>query len=112
RNLYRLPVRWRNPHIRCLKQRRRDDDDDQEEGPSVGSDRGSKRRREGKEPESASAPLETATRSAGRSTTGSKLDRCADDQPIFKSSQHPKWFSQPKKPPTLDRDWNKTLPAV
>nr|GEU81892.1 hypothetical protein [Tanacetum cinerariifolium] len=55
-----------------ILKRRCDDEDDQEEGPSVGSDRGSKRRREGKEPESASAPLETAIRSAGRSTTGSK----------------------------------------
>nr|GFD01407.1 hypothetical protein [Tanacetum cinerariifolium] len=53
-----------------ILKRRRDDDDDQEEGPSAGSDQGSKRRREGKEPESASAPLETATRSAGRSTIG------------------------------------------
>nr|GEW15598.1 hypothetical protein [Tanacetum cinerariifolium] len=40
--------------------------------PSAGPDRGSKRRREGKEPESASAPIETATRSAGRSTQGSR----------------------------------------
>nr|GFC35824.1 hypothetical protein [Tanacetum cinerariifolium] len=36
----------------------------------------------------------------------------AEDRPIVQSSQHPEWFSQPKKPPTLDRDWNKTLPAV
>nr|GEW94386.1 hypothetical protein [Tanacetum cinerariifolium] len=36
----------------------------------------------------------------------------ADDQPIVQSSQHPKWFSQQKKPPTPDRDWNKTLPAT
>nr|GFC92472.1 hypothetical protein [Tanacetum cinerariifolium] len=72
----------------------------------------SKRRREGKEPKSASAPLETTTRSAGRSTTGSKsrqmsasesafaeepvqttsqmdepsypvFETCADDQPII-----------------------------
>nr|GFB51545.1 hypothetical protein [Tanacetum cinerariifolium] len=49
--------------------RRRDDDDDQDEGPFAGSDQGSKRRREGKEPESASALLETATRSAGRVDT-------------------------------------------
>nr|GFA51223.1 hypothetical protein [Tanacetum cinerariifolium] len=124
-----------------ILKRRRDDDDDQDEGPSVGSDRGSKRRREGKEPETASALLETATRSAGRSTTGSKsrqvlasesafaeepvqttfqidepsypvFESGADDQPIIQSSQHPEWFSQPKKPPTSDRDWNKTLPAV
>nr|GFB96936.1 hypothetical protein [Tanacetum cinerariifolium] len=24
----------------------------------------------------------------------------------------PEWFSQPRKPPTPDRDWNKTLPAA
>nr|GFB67735.1 hypothetical protein [Tanacetum cinerariifolium] len=36
----------------------------------------------------------------------------ADDQPIIQSSQHPEWFSQQQKPPTLDREWNKTLPAV
>nr|GEY12600.1 hypothetical protein [Tanacetum cinerariifolium] len=124
-----------------ILKRRRDDDDDQEEGPSAGSDRGSKRRREGKEPESASAPLETATRSAYRSTTRSKsrqvsasesgfaeepvqttcqmdepsypvFETGADDQPIVQSSQHSEWFSQPKKPPTSDPDWNKTLPAL
>nr|GEV05546.1 hypothetical protein [Tanacetum cinerariifolium] len=33
----------------------------------------------------------------------------ADDQPIAEASQHPEWFSQQKKPPTPDRDWNKTL---
>nr|GFB80667.1 hypothetical protein [Tanacetum cinerariifolium] len=52
--------------------RRRDDDADKDEEPSTGSDRGSKRRREGKEPESASALKEKATRSAGKSTQGSK----------------------------------------
>nr|GFD50337.1 hypothetical protein [Tanacetum cinerariifolium] len=35
----------------------------------------------------------------------------ADDQPIIESSQHLEWFSQQQKPPTLDRDWNKTFPA-
>nr|GEU49310.1 hypothetical protein [Tanacetum cinerariifolium] len=38
--------------------RRRNDDADKDEEPSARSDRGSKRRREGKEPESASAPQE------------------------------------------------------
>nr|GEW79331.1 hypothetical protein [Tanacetum cinerariifolium] len=52
--------------------RRRDDDADKDKEPFAGSDRGSKRRREGKEPESASAPKEKATRSAGKSTQGSK----------------------------------------
>nr|GEW78787.1 hypothetical protein [Tanacetum cinerariifolium] len=98
--------------------RRRDDDVDKDEEPSVGPDWGSKRRREGKEPESASAPTETTTRSAGRSTKGSRsrqastsesalaeepiqttsqieepsdleFDTGAEDQPIVQSSQHP-----------------------
>nr|GFB78557.1 hypothetical protein [Tanacetum cinerariifolium] len=51
---------------RVILKRRRNDDDDQGEGPSAGSDRGSKRQREGNEPESAHAPLEPATKSAGR----------------------------------------------
>nr|GEW17584.1 hypothetical protein [Tanacetum cinerariifolium] len=38
--------------------KRRHDDADKDEEPSVVSDRGSKRRREGKEPESTSAPKE------------------------------------------------------
>nr|GFC17996.1 hypothetical protein [Tanacetum cinerariifolium] len=41
-----------------------------------------------------------------------EFDTGADDLPTVQSSQHPEWFSQPQKPPTLDRDWNKTLPAV
>nr|GEY73074.1 hypothetical protein [Tanacetum cinerariifolium] len=51
--------------------RRRDDDADKDEEPSAGSDRGSKRRREGKELQSASAPKEKATRTTGKSTQGS-----------------------------------------
>nr|GEV09788.1 hypothetical protein [Tanacetum cinerariifolium] len=79
--------------------RGRDDDADKDEEPSAGPDRGSKRHREGKEHESASAPIETATRSA-------------DDQPIVQSSQHPEWFPKQQIPPTPDCYWNKTLPAV
>nr|GEX64404.1 hypothetical protein [Tanacetum cinerariifolium] len=96
---------------------------------------------QGKEPESASAPQEKATRSAGKSTQGSKsrqmlanesaiaeepmqttfemeepshpeFETGDDDQPIVEPSQHPEWFSQQKKPPTPDRDWNKTLSAT
>nr|GFD12639.1 hypothetical protein [Tanacetum cinerariifolium] len=98
---------------------RRDDDADKDEEPSAGPDRGSKRRKEGKEPESASATKEKATRSADKSTQGTKsrqasasesaiaeepmqttfqmeepshpeFDTCAEDQPIVQSSQHPK----------------------
>nr|GEZ48974.1 hypothetical protein [Tanacetum cinerariifolium] len=121
--------------------RRHDDDADKDEEPFAGSDRGSKRRREGKEPESASTPKEKATRSVGKSTQGSrsrqmsasesatakelmqttlemkepshpKFEIGVDDQPIIEPSQHPEWFSQQKKPPTPYHDWNKTLPAT
>nr|GFB53763.1 hypothetical protein [Tanacetum cinerariifolium] len=51
----------------AILKRRRGDDDDQE-GPSAGSGRGSKRRREGGEHESASTPSELATRSASSLT--------------------------------------------
>nr|GEV32145.1 hypothetical protein [Tanacetum cinerariifolium] len=113
--------------------RRRDDDADKDEEPLAGSDRGSKRRKEGKEPESASAPQEKATRSAGKSKQGYKsrhtsasesaiaeepvhttfemeepshieFETGADDQPIVEPSRHPEWFSQQKKPLTPDLD--------
>nr|GFA19968.1 hypothetical protein [Tanacetum cinerariifolium] len=63
--------------------RRRDDESDKDEGPSAGSDRGSKRRRKGKEPESASAPLQTVTRSAVRSTTRSKSRQTSASESAF-----------------------------
>nr|GEV02039.1 retrovirus-related Pol polyprotein from transposon TNT 1-94 [Tanacetum cinerariifolium] len=99
--------------------RRRDDDADKDEEPSAGLDRGSKRRREGKEPELTSAPKDKATSTTGKSTQGSKSQQktasesapaeepmqttqdleepshqefeigAADDQPIVEDSQHP-----------------------
>nr|GFC99003.1 hypothetical protein [Tanacetum cinerariifolium] len=79
-----------------LKRRREDDD---QEGPSAGSDRGSKRQREGGEHASASTPSKPATGSA-------------EDQHIIQNTQHPEWFSQPRRPPTSNRDWNKSVPAA
>nr|GFB30727.1 hypothetical protein [Tanacetum cinerariifolium] len=55
-----------------MLKRRCDDDADKDKEPLAGSDRGSKRQREGKEPESTSAPKEKATRTTGKSTQGSK----------------------------------------
>nr|GFD23654.1 hypothetical protein [Tanacetum cinerariifolium] len=52
-----------------LKRRREDDD---QEGPSAGSNRGSKRQKEGGEQASASTPSEKATEGAGGSKTGSQ----------------------------------------
>nr|GFB94441.1 hypothetical protein [Tanacetum cinerariifolium] len=116
-----------------LKRRREDDD---QEGPSAGSDRG-----EGGEHAPASTLSEPATRSAGRSTTGTQSQQLSasesafaeepvqttcqmeepshpvfetgvEDQPVVQTSQHPEWFSQPSKPPTPDRDWNKSVPTA
>nr|GFB66457.1 hypothetical protein [Tanacetum cinerariifolium] len=36
----------------------------------------------------------------------------ADDQPIVQTSQHPKWFSQLRRPPLSDCAWNTALPAA
>nr|GEV92665.1 hypothetical protein [Tanacetum cinerariifolium] len=64
------------------------DDADKDEEPFVGSDRGSKRQREGKEPESTSAPKEKATKTTGKSTQGiqpwiSDLAKQADSRSSF-----------------------------
>nr|GEZ13510.1 hypothetical protein [Tanacetum cinerariifolium] len=85
-----------------LKRRREDND---QERPSAGSDWGSKRRRERGEHASASTPSEIATRSAGRSTTGSQSRQLSASESAF--AKEP-----PRRPPTPDRDWNKTLPAA
>nr|GEV28219.1 retrovirus-related Pol polyprotein from transposon TNT 1-94 [Tanacetum cinerariifolium] len=63
--------------------RRRDDDADKDEEPSAGPDWGSKRPKEGKEPESSSAPIETATRRAGRSTQGSQSQQASASESAF-----------------------------
>nr|GEW47856.1 reverse transcriptase domain-containing protein [Tanacetum cinerariifolium] len=63
--------------------RRHDDDADKDEEPSAGPDRGSKRRKKGKEPESASAPTKTATRSDGRSTQGSQSRQASVSESAF-----------------------------
>nr|GFC40701.1 hypothetical protein [Tanacetum cinerariifolium] len=90
-----------------LKQRREDDD---QEGPSAGSDRGSKRRREGGGMHQLALHLNQL---AGvEEPSHLVFETGAEDQPIIQTTQHPEWFSQPRRPPTPDRDWNKTLPAA
>nr|GEU95281.1 hypothetical protein [Tanacetum cinerariifolium] len=93
--------------------RRCDDDADKDEEPSAGPDRGSKRRKEGKEPdESATAKEPMQTLFQMEEPAHLEFETGADDQPIVQSSQHPKWFSQQQKPATSDRDWNKTFSAT
>ncbi|GKB40294.1 hypothetical protein Tco_0885236 [Tanacetum coccineum] len=96
--------------------KRRRDDEDKDKEPSAGSNRGSKRRRAGKEPESTSAPKEKTSKTTSKSTDGSNLNTfdigATEEQSDEETSQHPDWFQKPAKIPTPDRDWNKTLPAV
>ncbi|GJX36449.1 hypothetical protein Tco_0248006 [Tanacetum coccineum] len=117
----------------------RRDDEDEDEEPSAGSNRGSKKRRARKEPESTSIPKEKTSKSTGKSNEGSKshqkstgmsgqaeepihvdedLEEPAhqdfdtvftEDQHVDETTQHLNWFQKPTKPPTPDRDWNKTL---
>ncbi|GKF80585.1 hypothetical protein Tco_0239187, partial [Tanacetum coccineum] len=122
--------------------KRRQDNEDKDEEPSAGSNRGSKRRRARKEPESTSALKEKTSKTTGKSTDGSKsqhkstgesahtedpmhtdkdLEEPADqefdigateEQSNEETSQHPDWIQKQAKIPTPDCDWNKTLPAV
>nr|GEV72377.1 hypothetical protein [Tanacetum cinerariifolium] len=93
--------------------RRCDDDEDKDEEPSAGPDRGSKRRKEGKEPKSTSTPSETATKSAGRSTTGSRSRQASKseyafaEEPVQTTSQmekpsHPEFDTELLAGPTYD----------
>ncbi|GJZ64556.1 hypothetical protein Tco_0620977 [Tanacetum coccineum] len=68
---------------------------------------GAKRRRAGKETESTSAPKEKTSKTTGKSTDGATAEQSDEE-----TTQHPDWFQKPAKPPTPNRDWNKTLPVV
>nr|GEU51758.1 retrovirus-related Pol polyprotein from transposon TNT 1-94 [Tanacetum cinerariifolium] len=95
--------------------RRCDNDANKDKEPSAGPDRGSKRRREGKEPESASAPQEKDTRSAGKSTQGSNPRKTSTSESATTEEPMQTTFEM-EEPSHLefktDRDWNKTLPAT
>nr|GFC79515.1 hypothetical protein [Tanacetum cinerariifolium] len=102
---------------RVILKRRREDDDDQE-GPFARSDWGSKRQRKGGEHVLTDTPSEPASRSAGRSTTGtqsrqmSASESAFAEEPVQTTCQMDEPPHPPRKPPTPDRDWNKTLPAI
>ncbi|GJU07371.1 hypothetical protein Tco_1123801 [Tanacetum coccineum] len=116
------------------------DNADKDEEPSGGSNRGSKRRRAGKEPESTSAPKEKTSKASSKSTERSKSHhrtagestqveepiQTAKDmvepthqefetgvteyQPNEETSQFPDWFQKPTRLPSPNRDWNKKFP--
>nr|GEW07914.1 hypothetical protein [Tanacetum cinerariifolium] len=95
--------------------RRCDNDADKEEEPFARSDRGSERRREGKEPKSGSTLQEKATRSAGKSTQGSKSQQTSagksatSEEPMQTTVE----MDEPSNPEfETDHVWNKTLSAT
>ncbi|GJW93774.1 hypothetical protein Tco_0173446 [Tanacetum coccineum] len=78
-----------------IKRPRDDADDDQE--PSAGTDRGSKKRRSGKEPKSTSAPRKMTTTTAGKTTIGSKTHKHSASQyaPVEETMQSTDVFKAP-----------------
>nr|GEZ58167.1 hypothetical protein [Tanacetum cinerariifolium] len=91
--------------------KRCDDDADKDEEPSVGPDRGSKRRREGKEPESASAPKEKATMSAGKSTQGTKSRQASTSESAIVKEPMQTTF-QMEEPSHLEFDIDTLTPKL
>ncbi|GJR06092.1 hypothetical protein Tco_0529076 [Tanacetum coccineum] len=91
--------------------KRRRDDEDKDEEPSAGSNRGSKRRIAGKEPESTEEPMHTAE-DLEEPVHQEFLPGDTEDIPDEETFQLPDWFQKLEKPPTPDRDWNNTLPAA
>nr|GFC09841.1 hypothetical protein [Tanacetum cinerariifolium] len=88
-----------------LKRRREDDD---QEGPSAGP----KDKKKASASESAYAEEPVQTTCQMEETSLLVYETGADDQPIVQTSQHPEWFSQPRKPPSPDHAWNTALPAA
>nr|GFA86658.1 putative ribonuclease H-like domain-containing protein [Tanacetum cinerariifolium] len=80
-----------------LKRRREDDD---QEGPSAGSNRGSKRQKEGGEQASASTPSEKATEGEGGSTTGSQSRKMSASESAF-AEEPVQTTCQMEEPPHL-----------
>nr|GEX00209.1 hypothetical protein [Tanacetum cinerariifolium] len=89
-----------DPYGDTITIKRRRDDEDEDEEPSVGSNRGSKRRRAGKE---RSHPVHQWK------IPPSHLASLKKGLNLIKSTLA---SLKAAKSPTLDRDWNKTLPAA
>ncbi|GJT25567.1 hypothetical protein Tco_0895504 [Tanacetum coccineum] len=113
------------------------DDKDKDQDPSVGSDRGTKRKKSSKEAESArdsrskeKKSLSTSKgtshsqhKSSGKSAHAEEPSHIVDDsgvqqnqeldtgyndeQPTDKAASKVDWFKKPKRPPTPNLDWNK-----
>ncbi|GJT64083.1 hypothetical protein Tco_1015563 [Tanacetum coccineum] len=91
-----------------IKRPRDGADDDQE--PSAGIDRGSKRRRSGKEPVPTSAPKKRQTTPAGKYYNYKEFEIGVHDEQAEEEVQHlHDWFQQPTRLPSPDHAWNKSV---
>ncbi|GJT61795.1 hypothetical protein Tco_1005328 [Tanacetum coccineum] len=66
-----------------------ENEEDKDEEPSAGLNRGSKRRRAGKEPESTSTPKEKTSKTTGKSTKGSKSHQAEEPMQTAKDLEEP-----------------------
>nr|GEU61726.1 hypothetical protein [Tanacetum cinerariifolium] len=84
------------------------------EGPSDGSDQGSKRQREGKDSESAQEPVQTTCQI--KEPSHSVFETGAEDQPIVQTSQHPEcaqtWISELAKQADSRSSFNELLDTL
>ncbi|GKB31711.1 hypothetical protein Tco_0871112, partial [Tanacetum coccineum] len=90
------------------------DDKDKDQGPSAGSDQGTKRRNSSKEAESS-----RDSRSKEKKSSSTSKDASHPQHKPFGKSAHVEepshtvddseadWFKKPERPPTPDPDWNK-----
>nr|GEU89625.1 uncharacterized mitochondrial protein AtMg00810-like [Tanacetum cinerariifolium] len=77
--------------------KRHRDDANKDEEPFAGSDRGSKRRREEKEPKSTSAPKEKESKTTGKSTEGSKSHQktASESAPAEEPMRNTQYLEEP-----------------
>ncbi|GJZ99276.1 hypothetical protein Tco_0671827 [Tanacetum coccineum] len=92
-----------------IKRPRDGADDDQE--PSAGTDWGSKRRRSGKEPESTKETMQSTD--VFEAPEHQEFVTGVHDEQGEEEVHHlPNWFQQPKRLPSPDHAWNKSVPAA
>ncbi|GJU77965.1 hypothetical protein Tco_1275035 [Tanacetum coccineum] len=89
--------------------KRRRDDEDKDEEPSVGSNQGVSHHKSVGESAQAEEPRHIAKDLEEPAHLEFETE-VNEDQPDEETFQLPDWFKKPAKPPTPDRDWNKTLP--
>nr|GEZ73782.1 hypothetical protein [Tanacetum cinerariifolium] len=87
-------------------------DQDKDEDPFAGSDRGTKRRKSGKDDESSKDSRSKEKKSSSTSKEASQSQHKTSgkdngEQPVDKEVTKADWFKKPERPPTPAPDWSK-----